>query len=135
MDRDEDFDFVSDVFNHQFIVDVPEPRTSTSIAPPGGISGKKDATTNQPTPPANKNTSTKQITPTNDDNDIPTNDDNYVYSTPPLKKKSKRNVPDSTGCDGSEVNAASSPLDRGPVNQSQDQDSQACDDSSISFGM
>ena len=28
LDRDEGFDFVSDVFNHQFTVDVPEPRTS-----------------------------------------------------------------------------------------------------------
>ena len=40
------------------------------------------------------------------------------------------------GQDNSEVNAASSPLDREPVNQSRrDQDSQACYDSSISFGM
>ena len=57
------------------------------MAPPGGITGKKDAATNQPTPPADKNTSTKRITPTNDDNDIPTNGDDYVYSTPSRKKK------------------------------------------------
>ena len=31
MDRDEDFDFVSDVLNHQFIIDVPEPRSDKKL--------------------------------------------------------------------------------------------------------
>ena len=45
-------------------------------------------------------------------------------------------MPDSIGRDDSEVNASSSPLVRGSVKQSRrGQDSQACDDSSISFGM
>ena len=48
---------------------------------------------------------------------------------PPPKKKNWRNVPDSTGCNDSEVNHASSPLVRGSVSQSQDQDSGARDDS------
>ena len=124
VDRDGDFDCICNVLGHKYhIFD-------------GHTSGKKDATADQSTPPANKNTSAKRITPTNDDNNIPTNDDNHVYSTPSLKKKSKRNMPDSIGRNNSEVNAASSPLVRGPVNQSHcGQDSQACDNSSISFGM
>ncbi len=48
------------------------------------------------------------------------------------KEKSRRNVPDWSG-QNSEVKAASSPLVRGPVNQSLDQDSWACFDSSISI--
>ena len=127
VDRDGGFDCIRDVLGHEYhIFD-------------GHTSGKKDATADQSTPPANKNTSAKRITPrsTNDDNNIPTNDDSYVYSTPPLKKKkkkkkSKRNEPDLIGRDDSEVNAASSPLVRGSVSQScRDQDSQACDDSSM----
>ena len=43
-------------------------------------------------------------------------------------------MPDSTGCNDSEVNPASSPLVRGSVSQSQDQDSGARDDSSFSLG-
>ena len=31
MGRDEDFDFVSDVLNHQFIIDVPEPRSDRKL--------------------------------------------------------------------------------------------------------
>ena len=49
------------------------------------------------------------------------------------KEKSRMNVPDLSG-QNSEVKAASSPLVQGPVNQSRDQDSPACDDSSISIG-
>ena len=48
------------------------------------------------------------------------------------KEKSGRNVPDWSG-QNSEVKAASSPLVCGPVNQSLDQDSPTCDDSSISI--
>ena len=72
---------------------------------------------------------------------VPGDDDSYVYSIPrqkrKKKKKSQRNMmPDLIGRDDSEVNAASSPLVRGSVNQScRDQDNQACDDSSLSFGM
>ena len=72
---------------------------------------------------------------------VPGDDDSYVYSILPQKrkkkkKKSQRNMPDSIGRDDSEVNAASLPLVQGSVNQSrQDQDSQACDDSFLSFGM
>ena len=107
VDRDGGFDCIRDVFGHKYhIFD-------------GHTSGKKGATADQSTTPANKNTSAKRITPrsTNDDNNIPTNNDNHVYSTPSLKKKSKRNMPDSIGRGNSEVNAASSPLVRGPVNQ------------------
>ena len=42
---------------------------------------------------------------------------------------------DSTGHNDSEVNAASSPLVQGPVNQSQDQDSQACSNGSSASGL
>ena len=73
---------------------------------------------------------------------VPGDDDSYAYSIPrqkrrrKKKKKSQRNMPDSIGRDDSEVNAASSPLVRGSVNQSRrDQDSQACDNSSLSFEM
>ena len=45
-------------------------------------------------------------------------------------------MPDSNGRNDSEVNPANSPLVRGSVNQSRrDQDSQACDGSSLSFEM
>ena len=53
--------------------------------------------------------------------------------TMPTKEKSRRNVPDLSG-QNSEVKAASLPLVCGPANQSRDQDSPACDDSSISIG-
>ena len=53
---------------------------------------------------------------------------------PTIKKKSRRNVPFSTGCNDSEVNPASSPLVQGSVSQSQDQDSGARDDSSFFLG-
>ena len=90
-----DFDCIHDVLGHKYhIFDGQEPSTPPrarrrmeNIASPGGTSGKKDATNDQPTPPANKNTSTKRITLTNDNNDIPTKGDDYVYSTPSLKKK------------------------------------------------
>jgi len=54
--------------------------------------------------------------------------------SPSPKKKSRGNMQDSTGCNDSEGNTASSPLARGPVKQSQDQDSQACSIASSSFG-
>ena len=52
----------------------------------------------------------------------------------PTKEKSRRNVPDLSG-QNSEDKTASSPLVRGPVNQSLDRDSWALDDSSISIGL
>ena len=56
-----------------------------------------------------------------------------VACRPSPREKNGRNVSDWSG-QNSEVKAASSPLVRGPVNQSRDQDSPACDDSSISIG-
>ena len=52
----------------------------------------------------------------------------------PPNEKSRRNVPDWSG-QNSEDKTASLPLVQGPANQSRDQDSPACDDSSISIGM
>ena len=49
------------------------------------------------------------------------------------REKNRRNVSDLSG-QNSEDKTASLPLVRGPANQSRDQDSPACDDSSISIG-
>ena len=50
------------------------------------------------------------------------------------EQKSRKNVPDSTGCNNSEVSPASSPLVRGSVSQSRDQDSRTHDISSFAMG-
>ena len=56
-----------------------------------------------------------------------------VAGRPSPREKNRRNVSDLSG-QNSEDKTASLPLVQGPANQSRDQDSPACDDSSISIG-